>query len=44
VVAALIFGLVAGYVFRKTESLYPSLVAHVLVNTLTILVTFFPGI
>ena len=44
VIAALIFALIAGYVFRKTKSLYPSLVAHILVNTLTIVVTFIPGI
>lgn len=44
VIAALVFGLIAGYVFKKTESLYPSLLAHILVNTLTLLVTFFPGI
>ncbi len=34
---ALVFGLVAGYVFRKTESLYPSVICHVLVNLIGIL-------
>jgi membrane protease YdiL (CAAX protease family) len=37
VMAAAIFGIVAGYAFRKTDSLYPSIVAHILVNTLTLL-------
>lgn len=44
VIAALVFGVVAGYAFRKTNSLYPSIIAHILVNTLTVLVTFGPGI
>ncbi len=44
VIAALIFGLIAGYVFKRTKSLYPSILAHVLVNTLTVLVTFVPGV
>jgi hypothetical protein len=44
VVAALVFGLIAGYAFRKTGSLYPSMIAHVLVNALTVFVTFGPGI
>ena len=29
---AFIFGLLAGYVFQKTRSLYPSVIAHILVN------------
>jgi uncharacterized protein len=44
VIAALAFGLVAGYVFRKTGSLYPSIIAHIMVNALTVLVTFGPGL
>ena len=39
-VAALIFGLLAGYVFKKTKSLYTSITAHVLLNFLTIAVLF----
>lgn len=38
--AALAFGLLAGYVFKRTGSLYPSIVAHVLVNALTLATTF----
>lgn len=34
--AALFFGLVAAYVFKKTKSLYPSIIAHMLVNLITI--------
>lgn len=34
---ALWFGLVAGYVFKRTGSLYPSLVTHILVDTTTTL-------
>lgn len=40
VIAAFIFGLLAGYVYKRTNSLYPSIIAHILVNTLTILLTF----
>ncbi len=36
VFAALVFGLLAGYVLKKTNSLYPSILAHMLVNFLTI--------
>ncbi|MCL4411383.1 lysostaphin resistance A-like protein [Candidatus Marsarchaeota archaeon] len=36
-IAALAFGLLAGYVFRRTGSLYPSIAAHMLVNALGIL-------
>jgi len=32
VIAAFVFGLLAGYVYKKTKSLYPSVVAHMLVN------------
>lgn len=34
--AALFFGLVAGYVYKKTTSLYPSILAHMIVNFITI--------
>ncbi len=36
IIAATIFGLLAGYVFKKTGSLYPSILAHILVNTLAV--------
>lgn len=36
VVAALIFGLIAGYVYKRTGSLYPSIAAHMLVNAFTL--------
>lgn len=32
--AALIFGIISGYALKKTKSLYPSIVAHILVNTI----------
>ncbi|MCL5239342.1 MAG: CPBP family intramembrane metalloprotease [Candidatus Marsarchaeota archaeon] len=38
--AAFAFGLLAGHVFKKTGSLYPSVIAHILVNTLTLVSTF----
>ncbi|MCL5100742.1 MAG: CPBP family intramembrane metalloprotease [Candidatus Marsarchaeota archaeon] len=34
VIAAFIFGVIAGYVFDQTDSLYPSITAHILVNTI----------
>ena len=40
---ALWFGLVAGYAFKRTKSLYPSLVTHMLVNTTTALALFGSG-
>lgn len=36
-VVAFAFGIAAGYAFKKTGSLYPSIMAHVLVNLLAIL-------
>lgn len=36
-IAAFIFGLIASYIFRRTKSLYPSLLAHILVNVLAVL-------
>lgn len=37
VLAALAFGIISGYTFRKTNSLYPSIVAHILVNTFAVI-------
>ena len=39
-VAAFIFGLIAGYIFKKTRSLYTTIAAHMLLNMLTIVVLF----
>lgn len=39
-VAAFIFGLIAGYAFKKTKSLYTTIIGHALVNLLTVLVLF----
>lgn len=36
IIAATIFGLLAGYVFKRTGSLYSSIIAHILVNTLAV--------
>jgi len=36
VIAAFIFGVLAGYVYKRTNSLYPSIVAHMLVNLITV--------
>lgn len=40
--AALAFGLVSGYILKRTKSLYPSIIGHVLINALGIAATFFP--
>jgi len=37
VVAATLFGLIAGYVFSESDSLYPSMLAHILVNSIGVL-------
>lgn len=37
VIAAMFFGLMAGYVFTKSDSLYPSMLAHILVNSIGVL-------
>ncbi|MEM0094526.1 MAG: type II CAAX endopeptidase family protein [Candidatus Micrarchaeaceae archaeon] len=37
IVAAFIFGILAGYVFKKTKSLYPSIIAHIFVNMLAVM-------
>ncbi len=36
-IASFAFGLIAGYALKKTRSLYPSIIAHMLVNMLTVL-------
>ena len=38
---ALAFGLIAGYIFKKTESLYATILGHMLVNLLTVLALIF---
>lgn len=35
-IAAFVFGILAGYVYKRTGSLYPSIAAHMLVNLLTL--------
>ena len=37
IIAAFIFGLIAGYIFKKTDSIYPTLIAHSLVNLIAVL-------
>ena len=37
VIAAFIFGIIAGYVFRRTKSIYPGMIAHILVNTIAVI-------
>lgn len=37
-IAAFIFGLLAGYAFKRTKSLYTTIIGHALVNIVTILV------
>ncbi len=37
VIAAVLFGILSGYVYKRTGSLYPSIIAHILVNTLAVL-------
>lgn len=41
--AALFFGLLAGYVFKKRRSLYATILAHALVNFLTIISLIYVG-
>jgi uncharacterized protein len=36
-IGAFIFGLAAGYMMKKTNSLYPSIIAHILVNAIAVL-------
>jgi len=40
-IAAFAFGLAAGYIFKKTNSLYPSIVGHMLFDFSTIFLLFF---
>jgi membrane protease YdiL (CAAX protease family) len=40
IVVALWFGLAGGYVFKRTRSLYPSLITHIAVNSLTTVTIF----
>jgi membrane protease YdiL (CAAX protease family) len=40
IVVALWFGLTGGYVFKKTKSLYPTIITHMAVNTLTAISLF----
>ncbi|HIH50407.1 MAG: type II CAAX endopeptidase family protein [Candidatus Micrarchaeaceae archaeon] len=42
-VAAFTFGIIAGYAFVKTKSLYPSIVGHILVNAVTITSLIYVG-
>jgi membrane protease YdiL (CAAX protease family) len=37
IIGAFIFGMIAGYVFRRTKSIYPGMVAHILVNTVAVI-------
>ncbi|MDE1828552.1 MAG: CPBP family intramembrane metalloprotease [Candidatus Micrarchaeota archaeon] len=37
IIAAFIFGSIAGYVFRKSGSLYPSIIAHIMINSLAVI-------
>lgn len=43
-IAALLFGLLAGYVYKKTGSLYSSITAHMLVNALPMLLLLAAGV
>lgn len=36
VIVACFFGLISGYIFKKTKSLYPSIIAHILVNSIAV--------
>ena len=38
IILAFIFGIIAGYVFKKTKSLYPSIIAHILFNTISLFI------
>ncbi len=41
VIVAIVFGLIAGWAFKKTKSLYPSMLAHGLVNLLAVVAFVF---
>ncbi len=36
-IAAFVFGIIAGYIFKKTGSVYPSMLAHIAINTIAAL-------
>ena len=40
-IAAFLFGLAAGYIFKKTNSLYPSIIGHMLFDFSTVFLLFF---
>jgi len=42
-IAAFMFGLLAGYAFKRTKSLYPSIIAHTLVNSLAVMALIWSG-
>lgn len=37
VIGAFIFGALAGYVFRRSKSIYPGIIAHILINTIAVI-------
>ena len=37
IIAAFIFGLLAGYIFKKTNSIYPTTISHMLINSIAVL-------
>lgn len=41
IIAAFLFGIAAGYVFKKTKSLYPSMIGHILVNSINLVFFLF---
>ncbi|BCS91321.1 MAG: CAAX amino protease [Candidatus Micrarchaeota archaeon] len=43
-ITALIFALLAGYIFKKTKSLYPSIITHILVNTTAVISLLSPAL
>lgn len=43
IISAFIFGVLAGYAFKRTKSLYPSMIAHILVNLLALLAFIYGG-
>lgn len=36
-IISFVFGLLAGYTFKRTDSIYPSIIAHVLVNSMAVI-------
>jgi membrane protease YdiL (CAAX protease family) len=37
IIAAFVFGLIAGYAYKRTNSLYPGIIAHIIINTIGVL-------